>query len=102
LIEAAQAHCTEAIGEDAAAAHARCSLGVVQAEFGRAEEAVATIRQALDASLAHGTSGDVARCHANLTATLLRVGAYDEVVRAGAEGLAYCGHAGFRACSGSM
>jgi DNA-binding CsgD family transcriptional regulator/tetratricopeptide (TPR) repeat protein len=86
--------CAEAIGEHRAVAHARCSLGVVQAELGRAEEGVATMREALRLSQAHGTSRDIARCHANLVATLQRAGAYDEVVRAGAEGLAYCAQAG--------
>jgi DNA-binding CsgD family transcriptional regulator len=86
--------CAESIGAHRAEAHARASLGLVQAELGRADEGVATMRRALEQSRAHGTPGQVARCHANLIATLLRAGAYEEVLSASVEALDYCAGAG--------
>jgi len=86
--------CAEPIAAHRAEAHARASLGVVEAELGRVDEGVASMRRALDQSRAHGTPGQVARCHANLVATLLRAGGYDDVVGASVEALEYCAGAG--------
>ncbi|GIJ56740.1 LuxR family transcriptional regulator [Virgisporangium aurantiacum] len=86
--------CATATGAAGAAAEARSDLGWVQAEDGRADEGVATARQALDSLLTHARPYAAGRGHVNVLATLLRAGRFDEVEAVGAEGLEYCGRAG--------